>query len=591
MSLANLHVMLLRTEAELNKANEYNKEKPYMVETCHVRNEESGLLELWHEKFDYYMPGVSNDGVIAIEAFASLDKELGVKGREFATYVRDFFTKVFGNGNVISCFGGSNETETLCHALLFPLNIRQLNPEKWIDVHSEQLRNDIITEFERGINSTLGVSIDSTGNKINNGHTEYLDKFPKQHLEKYDVTERFYETITERSQMHTTFPKDKINSIINDTIKAFTTGTDKASYIKLTNGDMSIVDYLLEAKKYIKRWNPTITSEDTDVVIGALKSAATGFYILDDLLNDPKISDIKICSPWKIRVKVQGKRCTSNLQFIDEADYDRFLKGILLRYGRDDSEQVHVFTDKFSNENSILRNNITLNQINSGYPTYHIRKIPKNKYTIKDLIDLKVMDQEIANYLMWAIRKSRGVIFTGQGASGKTSCMNALIEYIPYSASGLVIQESEELYSYNHPELTFERITGKYDLRALNRNGLLTDIDYFVVGEIKSDEAADFITSIGTGAKGLASIHASSTRDAASRFSDLIMHATKYSKEEAMYMMKELQVIIFMKHFQVAEISEVTGWDPVKKDLTYRTVFRRRDLMDESLSPVDEELW
>ena len=322
-----------------------------------------------------------------------------------------------------------------------------------------------------------------------------------------------------------------------------------------------------------------------------MKSAATGFYILDDLLNDPKISDIKICSPWKIRVKVQGKRCTSNLRFIDEADYDRFLNGILLRYGRDNSEQVHVFTDKFSNENSILRNNITLNQINSGYPTYHIRKIPKNKYTIKDLIELKVMDEEIANYLMWAIRKSRGIIFTGQGASGKTSCMNALIEFIPYSASGLVIQESEELYSYNHPELTFERITGKYDLRALNRNGLLTDIDYFVVGEIKSDEAADFITSIGTGAKGLASIHASSTRDAASRFSDLIMHATKYSKEEAMYMMKELQVIIFMKHFQVAEISEVTGWDPVKKDLTYRTVFRRRDLMDESLSPIDEEQW
>lgn len=70
--------------------------------------------------------------------------------------------------------------------------------------------------------------------------------------------------------------------------------------------------------------------------------------------------------------------------------------------------------------------------------------------------------------------------------------MNALIEHIPHDKSGLVIQENEELFSNTHPDLMFQHIVSahgegkiKYDLKDLSRNGLLVDLDYFIIGEIR----------------------------------------------------------------------------------------------------------
>ena len=156
------------------------------------------------------------------------------------------------------------------------------------------------------------------------------------------------------------------------------------------------------------------------------------------------------------------------------------------------------------------------------------------------------------------------------------------MEYTPANASGLVIQESEELFS-NRPEMTFEHITEQYDLKALAKNGLLTDIDYFIIGEVKGEEAMYFINACDTGNKAWCSVHSPNSKEAISKLADYVMYASKYNRKEALYMLKELQVVVFMKNFKVAEISEVIGWDAEKEDLKYRTVFRRDDLVEQKL--------
>ena len=59
-----------------------------------------------------------------------------------------------------------------------------------------------------------------------------------------------------------------------------------------------------------------------------------------------------------------------------------------------------------------------------------------------------------------------------------------------------VIQENEELFSNKHPDLMFQHVVTsrrqneiQFDLKDLARNGLLTDLDYFIIGEIKGGEA------------------------------------------------------------------------------------------------------
>ena len=56
-------------------------------------------------------------------------------------------------------------------------------------------------------------------------------------------------------------------------------------------------------------------SEEVDIMLKRIDSAIYGNYILDPLLNDESISDIKVIAPDKIRVKRYGRRLTSNLHF------------------------------------------------------------------------------------------------------------------------------------------------------------------------------------------------------------------------------------------------------------------------------------
>ena len=545
-----------------------------------LKDKDQSWMGRWKAKFDYVKPGITNDRVYAIEGTAYLN---GFPGSTNETFIKETFRLIsqwFGGKNILS-FCSWQETESLnCHFLIFPLHGRQLMPDPWIDSRSKTLKREHLKEFY-DVLSKMGIDTSNEAPE-DNGHTRYLDEFPLVNTSKEDTEELFYNTISKDDQVHTDCPIDEIRRISNETIKSFTVGVDKGTFIKFSNNDITLNQYLAEVYAYLTRVYPQLSESDKELIQRKVRSVASGFYVLDDLIDDSRISDIKTMSPYKIRVKVEGNRKTSNLHFLDAADYKRFLDGLIVRYGLDPDKQIHVFTDTESNENYILRCDLTLEEINAGFPIMHIRKFPKNKYTIEQLIEFGMMDPVVANYMIWAARYAKGIVFTGKGSAGKSTIMNSLLEYTPSNASGLVIQESNELYS-DKPEMVFEQITEEYDLKALAKNGLLTDIDYFIIGEVKGEEAMYFINACDTGNKAWCSVHSPSSTEAINKLADYVMYASKYSHQEALYMLKELQVIVFMKNFKVAEISEVIGWDEERNNLKYRTVFRRKDLVEQNI--------
>ena len=188
--------------------------------------------------------------------------------------------------------------------------------------------------------------------------------------------------------------------------------------------------------------------------------------------------------------------------------------------------------------------------------------------------------KETFDYLIKAAGERDGMLFTGKGASGKTTMMNFLLDYIPHSYSGLVIQENEELFS-DHPDLMFQhtvmnRGEGKiqYDLKDLARNGLLVDLDYFIIGEIKGGEALYMLNAAYTGHRCWASVHGASSTEAINKLVDYIKYASDYTREEAMQMLTHINTVVFMKNFHVKEIAEVVGWDDDKKKLIYKYVYK-----------------
>ena len=64
-------------------------------------------------------------------------------------------------------------------------------------------------------------------------------------------------------------------------------------------------------------------------------------------------------------------------------------------------------------------------------PYLHIRKVPKKKTTVSDLIKAGMMDKKIAAYILDKVMSAKGMVFSGPSACGKTTAINACIDYIP----------------------------------------------------------------------------------------------------------------------------------------------------------------
>ena len=272
---------------------------------------------------------------------------------------------------------------------------------------------------------------------------------------------------------------------------------------------------------------------------------------------------------------------TSDVKFKDDADLNRFVEYVAIKnkVSISDINAVQNFTDKFSNPKFILRLNITTPYVNSVPNSYlQIRKISKKKRGMDYLVKVGMMKQETADYLIDKAQTARGMLFTGKGASGKTTLMNELLEYIPDGNSGLTIQENEELFSDQHPEIQFQhtvenRGEGKiqYSLKDLARNGLLLDVDYFIIGEIKGGEALYFLNAAYTGHRCWASVHGVSSTEAIDKLADYVKYESDYSKEDVIRMLRTLEVVVFMEDFTVKEISEVLGFD----EETHRLIYKR----------------
>ena len=109
---------------------------------------------------------------------------------------------------------------------------------------------------------------------------------------------------------------ERFTEICAHIISYFTTGIEKSLYFKAQTGSITPEIFLEEVNKTTKRLYPNISDRDLKLVLKKVYSAVYQNYILDDLIEADDISDIKVIDPKHIRVKVNGKRMTSNVTFI-----------------------------------------------------------------------------------------------------------------------------------------------------------------------------------------------------------------------------------------------------------------------------------
>lgn len=177
--------------------------------------------------------------------------------------------------------------------------------------------------------------------------------------------------------------------------------------------------------------------------------------------------------------------------------------------------------------------------------------------------------------------QSKGILFTGKGASGKTTLMNAMIAEIPADESVMICQENAELFDRNHPDLfSCHVMTNQgdskvsYELGDLTRAALLVDLDRVIVGEVKEgSEAAGLSKASMTGHKCWTSVHGESCEMAVDKMADYISQATGYSTRDALKQLQGFEYVVHLRNFRIDEIIRIDGWDKEKETLVFSSVY------------------
>ncbi len=576
----NYSVYLIQSPKDLEQLDrEVAEEKQYK------ENYLGSIEKMWEEAFNFLRPGQSQDNTMAlvskikIPGRGDLEEEIGKKFVPISE-------EIYKERNVLSVSTkierNDDEESLIVTVVVLPIPKRAVSAKEYINEHTRQIKDDLKAKYEQAIADIIpdvfitGLTYESkTAEEL--GYKPALLEYKPIKYEKAFDTEIIYPV---QENLSTEMAPDKIRGISNELISRFKTGVDSLVFERAQTGEVSKREVKGMADEYLKSHGygtSILSANDHKVVLDRFYSAMYGNYILDPLIADDKISDIMILEPNRIRVKAQGKRYTTNVKFLSADDYIKFCDGIAIRNNLDiRHEDVHVFSDPYSSKDAYLRLNLTTARVNTnGFPAFQIRKIAKNKRDWDYLLNAGMLDETLMYYLIDRARTARGIIFCGKGASGKTTLMNTMLDCIPFNKSVEVMQESIELFTKVHPHIDFKQISKKNPLEVLARNGLLTDLDYYIIGETKGKEAKYLAMAVDSGHKGWTSVHASNAREGMIRLTDYVMMGTDYSQEQAIKQLLNMDTLIYMQDFKVCEIYQIKGWDKNKKEVIFEPVYIR----------------
>jgi pilus assembly protein CpaF len=254
-----------------------------------------------------------------------------------------------------------------------------------------------------------------------------------------------------------------------------------------------------------------------------------GFGPLEQLLNDPEISEIMVNGPRQIYVERRGKLTKSDVVFNNDEHVLRVIDRIVAPLGRridESSPMVDARLPDGSRVNAVIR------PISLIGPVISIRKFKKEGITVEDMIRFGSLTREMAEFLSACVRARLNVVVAGGTGSGKTTTLNALSSFIPEDERIITVENAAELQLRQDHVVTLEsrppNIEGKGEItiRDLVINCLRMRPERIVVGECRGGEALEMLQAMNTGHDGsMTTLHANTPRDAISRIETMVLMA------------------------------------------------------------------
>ena len=250
--------------------------------------------------------------------------------------------------------------------------------------------------------------------------------------------------------------------------------------------------------------------------------------VLQDLLEDPEVTEIMVNGPDNIFIEKAGRLSRYPGKFSSAQKLDDVIQQIVGASNRVVNASSPIVDCRLANGDRV---NVVLNPIAVNGPILTIRRFPQNPITMEDLQRLRSIPEDIANFLGKCVRAGLNIFISGGTGSGKTTFLNVLSDCIDPGERVITIEDNAELQIRHVPNLVqMEARNANVEgcrpisIRELIKASLRMRPDRIVVGEVRGPEAIDMIQAMNTGHDGSMSTgHANSARDMLARLETMIL--------------------------------------------------------------------
>jgi pilus assembly protein CpaF len=249
---------------------------------------------------------------------------------------------------------------------------------------------------------------------------------------------------------------------------------------------------------------------------------------IEHLILDPDISEIMVNADSRIFIEKHGQLVPVPGIVISEQALCAAVKNIARRLGDDISEAKPILDSRLPDGSRVAA---VLPPCSIDGITLTIRKFNTRHFTIADLIENGTLSAKTAEFLREKVCSRQNILISGGTATGKTTLLNILADFIPDEERILLIEDTAELNIRKSNLVRFEtrREQGgipAVTIRELLKAALRHRPDRIIVGEIRGGEAFDLLQALNTGHSGsLCTLHANSARQAIARFSDCVLQS------------------------------------------------------------------
>ncbi|MHA6792192.1 TadA family conjugal transfer-associated ATPase [Pseudonocardia bannensis] len=269
-------------------------------------------------------------------------------------------------------------------------------------------------------------------------------------------------------------------------------------------------------------------ASDLDVLaaLRTLRQEFVGAGPLDELLRDPRTTDVLVSGPGAVWVDRGAGLVPADVRFPDEASIRRLAQRLALAAGRR-LDDASPYVDGWLADAGV-RLHAVLPPVAADGTCLSLRVLRPAAHDLPALRRLGTLDADGEALLQAVVAARLAVLVSGGTGSGKTTLLTALLSSVDPRERILVVEDAEELRP-RHPHVV--RLiarpanvegAGGVALRELVRQALRMRPDRLVVGEVRGAEVCDLLAALNTGHDGGAgTVHANSAREVPARLEAL----------------------------------------------------------------------